>query len=182
MLNNLNKMKRYIDTRGRTVTETSVIAQVCSLLNNRGFSVWRNNNAGTFNTRIAVEAIDKMFDLVKFGQLTSVQFHNAVESCLRMSHRATPLQKKGAWDIVGYAPDGRFVAIELKLNAKDQLSEEQRAFGEDVRKCGGIVWVIRDFPVFSKWFIEQNANRGAVSCSAKVPGEAPSFYGGGLFS
>lgn len=175
-------MKHYVDTRGRKVTETSVVAQVCALLNNRGFSVWRNNNSGTFNTRVAVENIAKLFDLVRFGQLTPHQFCKAVDDCLRRSHRATPLQKKGGWDIVGYAPDGRFVAIELKLNAKDQLSEEQRAFGDDVRNCGGITWVIRDFPVFSEWFLRQSIeNRGTVTGPAKVSGEAPSAKGGVLF-
>ena len=81
----------------------------------------------------------------------------------------------------GYAPDGQFVAIELKLNAKDQLSEEQRAFGDDVR-IAGITWVIRDFPVFSEWFLRQSIeNRGDGYGPGKSVGRSPSAKGGCFF-
>lgn len=46
----------------------------------------------------------------------------------------------GSADIIGLAPDGRFLAIECKTE-KGHLNDSQRTFLEIVRKNGGIAFV-----------------------------------------
>ncbi len=48
----------------------------------------------------------------------------------------------GSSDIIGIAPDGRFVAIEVKL-PNGKIRPEQQNFIDQVRKSGGIAGVAR---------------------------------------
>ena len=51
---------------------------------------------------------------------------------------------KGSADILGYLPDGRFLAVEVKA-PQGRLSQEQSAFLEKVRGFGGMALVVRSF-------------------------------------
>ena len=51
---------------------------------------------------------------------------------------------KGAADLIGVLPDGRFLAVEVKA-PHGRLSPEQSAFLEKVRGLGGVAVVVRSF-------------------------------------
>jgi len=53
-----------------------------------------------------------------------------------------PHRIKGIADILGIAPGGRFLAIEVK-SADGRLSKEQRLFLRSVQDAGGIAFVAR---------------------------------------
>jgi hypothetical protein len=56
----------------------------------------------------------------------------------------TKSKSKGAADIFGIIPPtGQFLAVECKVG-RDDLSDDQRAFIENVFKAGGVTVVVRD--------------------------------------
>lgn len=57
----------------------------------------------------------------------------------------------GISDIIGIAPDGRFLAIEVK-RADGKLTEAQEVFLEQVEKSGGIALVVRSLEDLIKAF------------------------------
>ena len=50
--------------------------------------------------------------------------------------------RKGQADIIGYMPDGRFLAVECKAS-DGKTTPEQDAFLENVQKAGGVAIVAR---------------------------------------
>jgi len=52
--------------------------------------------------------------------------------------------RKGASDIIGVLPDGKFLAVEVKA-PHGRLSPEQSAFLEKVRDMKGVAVVVRSF-------------------------------------
>ena len=59
--------------------------------------------------------------------------------------------KKGVSDIIGFDPNGRFVAIEIKIG-KDKLSEEQTQFLAEVQAAGGLAIVAHSLEDFWEKF------------------------------
>ena len=56
--------------------------------------------------------------------------------------RAVRLAAPGVSDLIGWAPGGRFAAIEVKA-PRGRLTDEQAAFIELVRRSGGVAGVAR---------------------------------------
>jgi len=50
-------------------------------------------------------------------------------------------------------PSGQLIAIEIKIG-KDRLSDEQTGFLENVKACGGKIFVAKTFEDFEKWWME----------------------------
>jgi len=151
-------MKKHITANNAAgVTETGIIMQVCTLMNNRGYCVWRHINTGAFNARKAADLILPLFEPLRSGQLSQANFEKAVKNALSLSWGKTPGIFPGIFDIVGFnCRTGKFVAIEIKLGT-DEMSGHQRDFKSkaDSSKCE--TYIVRDFPLFSKNFRAREA-------------------------
>ena len=64
---------------------------------------------------------------------------------------------RGKSDIIGMNPQGRFIAIEVKVG-KDKLRDEQELFLENVVDHGGISVVVKTFDEFMIYFNENYFN------------------------
>jgi len=134
-------MKKHILTN-RVGTEISVIAEIVTLLNNRGFCVWRHHASGSFNQKIAAINIKRLRTLT----LTEKQFGDAVDNILSRSWRTVPLQKLGVPDVVGFnILTGKFLCVELKIGS-DKLTDVQLDFKNLSSNCD--YFLVRDFPTF----------------------------------
>lgn len=69
--------------------------------------------------------------------------------------RAIKMGKAGASDIIACSPEGKFVAIECKVNSK--LTEKQKQFLDDVAEKGGIALVVKSLDDLIT-FIKQTKN------------------------
>lgn len=67
----------------------------------------------------------------------------------------------GSSDLIGWTPDGRFLALEVKTK-RGRLTEQQAAFLEAVRAAGGVAACVRSPE-------EALAAIGAVSTSSPAP-------------
>lgn len=57
-------------------------------------------------------------------------------------HRSLPkYARKGVSDILGILDDGRFLAIEVKKDAKSKPSKDQRDFIDEINNKGGLGFV-----------------------------------------
>lgn len=146
-------MKKHITSNAPAgTTEVGLIMQICTLLNNRGYIVWRHSNTGTFNAREAKALLLPLYAAVKSGQLSPENYAVAIDTIFARAWKKTPGLIPGVFDIVGLnLATGKFVAIEVKLG-KDELRPEQREFMRQVKDAGGEAYVVRDFPLFSHNF------------------------------
>ncbi len=152
-------MKKHTTVNATGVTEMSVIMQLCTFLNHRGYIVWRHSNTGTFNAREAKAALVKLHSAVRSGALSEANFSIAIDVIFARCWKKTPGMVPGVFDIVGFnLVTGKFVAIEVKLG-KDELRPEQREFKGNVEVAGGETYIVRDFPLFSHNFMTKRGER-----------------------
>ncbi len=156
-------MKKHITANNhKGVTETGIIMQVCTLMNNRGYCVWRHSNTGTFNAREAKAALMGLYLAVKHGQLSPDNYETAIDTIFGRAWKKTPGIFPGIFDITGFnLSTGKLVAIEIKLGS-DELRPEQRDFMAKVKAAGGEVYVVRDFPLFSHNFMARHRAEMAI--------------------
>jgi hypothetical protein len=91
-------------------------------LSEAGCIVWRNETSGAYVGKVIHKAAQQVTltnaRLVRFGLCT------------------------GSSDLIGIAPSGRFLAVEIKT-AKGRASAEQSNFIERVRQAGGVAGIVR---------------------------------------
>ena len=63
----------------------------------------------------------------------------------------TGTTKKGISDIIGCLPNGRFIAVEVKIKT-DKLSDVQIKFRDEIIKLGGAYCEARSYEQFAQWF------------------------------
>lgn len=102
--------------------ETNIQSAIMLALSEAGCTVWRNNTAGAW-IGVPIHTAGNQVTLtnahmIKFGLCT------------------------GSSDIIGIAPDGRFLAVEVKTKT-GRASKEQVQFIEAVRSRGGIAGIAR---------------------------------------
>lgn len=99
------------------MTETQLMHEIQIALSARGCAIWRNNRGAIARAR-------------RDG---------------RQSYSQYGLLAEGASDLIGIAPDGRFLAVEVKLpgarSGRAHLSRQQ-AFVDLVRTRGGIAGIV----------------------------------------
>lgn len=108
-------------------TEQSLIKPCIDLLTLRGCFVWRQNAGGMKAT------------------------YKGRDRFIRFSHQ------EGISDIIGIAPDGRFIAVELKVG-KNKPTDAQATFLAEVKARGGIAIVAYSVEELDQQFIEQEAS------------------------
>lgn len=102
--------------------ETSIQNAILLALSSAGCLVWRVETAGAWVGR---------------------QIHREGDTVTLANARMfTTGLVKGGSDIIGIAPGGRFLAVEVKTD-KGRTTPEQDRFLEAVRKAGGIAGVAR---------------------------------------
>ena len=98
--------------------ETKIQRLIMLALSEAGCTVWRNETAGAWVGKV----IHKAGDQVTLRNARMMTFGLCV----------------GSSDIIGIAPDGNFLAIEVKTNSKSsKASKEQLLFKTAVQKAGG---------------------------------------------
>lgn len=102
--------------------ETKIQRLIMLALSEAGCTVWRNETAGAWIGK----QIHRAGDQVTLTDARMMTFGLCV----------------GSSDIVGIAPDGRFLAIEVKTPA-GRPTKEQLRFIEAVRNAGGIAGIAR---------------------------------------
>lgn len=102
--------------------ETKIQNSILLALSNAGCTVWRVETAGAWVGKTIHKAGDQV--------------------TLANARMFTTGLCKGGSDIIGMAPDGRFLAIEVKTS-KGRASVEQLRFIEAVQKAGGIAGIAR---------------------------------------
>lgn len=102
--------------------ETRIQNRILMALSEAGCVVWRNETSGAWMGK----QIHKAGDQVTLTNARMMTFGLCV----------------GSSDIIGIAPDGRFLAVEVKT-AKGRPTTEQLRFIEAVKKAGGIAGIAR---------------------------------------
>jgi len=102
--------------------ETKIQRAIMLALSEAGCTVWRNNTAGAWIGR----TIHQSGAQVTLADAVMIRFGLCV----------------GSSDIIGIAPDGRFLAVEVKT-ATGRPSKEQLTFINHVRAHGGIAGIAR---------------------------------------
>lgn len=102
--------------------ETRIQNRILMALSEAGCTVFRNETAGAWMGK----QIHRERDQVTLTAARMMTFGLCV----------------GSSDIIGIAPDGRFLAIEVKTS-KGRASKEQLRFIEAVRNAGGIAGIAR---------------------------------------
>ena len=114
---------------------------VIRLAHSQGCNVFRNNVMGVFDMTLAV---NKMWNLVQGMRVTTKEIKQVLSNCYRRSH-----EQKGAADILGYTPTGRFIAIEIKAKG-DKLDKDgnyhQENFLKEVGQRGGLAFLVCEEP------------------------------------
>ena len=150
-------MTQHNTANATNVTETKIIMQVITLMNNNGFVVWRHSNTGTFNPAIAEELILRLYESLRDGTLSKAHFKTAIKNAFKLSWGRTPGIFPGIFDIVGFnCRTGKFVAIEIKLGT-DEMSGHQRDFKSKADRSKCETYIVRDFPLFSQNFRAREA-------------------------
>ena len=117
-----------------------------------GYSAWRNNTMGVFDSTLAIKLI---LDLIKSCILirkipNKNEVSAVIKRCYRKSH-----ERVGASDVIGFhKKTGHFIAVEVK-HGKDRLRPEQEAFLNEVRKSNGIGIEARSMEGFLSEFESQ---------------------------
>ena len=102
--------------------ETLIQRKIQIALSNAGCIMWRNETAGAYVGKV---------------------IHKAGDQVTLAGARLMPFGLcKGSADLIGIAPDGRFLAVEVKTPT-GRASKEQLTFIEAVRKAGGIAGIAR---------------------------------------
>lgn len=102
--------------------ETIIQKKIMLALSEAGCTVWRNETAGAWVGR----KIHSAGDQVTLANARMVQFG----------------LRKGSSDLIGIAPSGRFLAVEVKTE-KGRATAEQLQFITNVRSAGGVAFVAR---------------------------------------
>ena len=102
--------------------ETKLQNRILLALSDEGCTVWRNETAGVWLGKVIHKASDQV-------TLTNARMFTA-GLCV------------GSSDIIGIAPGGRFLAIEVKTET-GRPTQGQRRFIEAVRRAGGIAGIAR---------------------------------------
>jgi len=102
--------------------ETRLQNRILLALSDAGCTVWRNETAGVWLGKVIHKASEQV-------TLTNARMFTAGLAV-------------GSSDIVGIAPDGRFLAIEVKTPT-GRPTKEQLRFIEAVRNAGGIAGIAR---------------------------------------
>lgn len=103
-------------------TETRIQNLILVALSQAGCTVWRVETAGVWVGR----------QIHREGGTVTLANARMMQAGLC----------KGGSDIIGIAPDGRFIAVEVKT-ARGRVSPEQQRFIDAVNKAGGIAGVAR---------------------------------------
>lgn len=120
-----------------------VTANVIRMANLQGCNVWRSNTVGVFDI---LKAVNVVWTLIQKKQVTTAEIKKALQSCYKSTG-----DRKGAADIQGMAPNGRFLAIEIKAKG-DQLDKDkknpyrQENFLKEIGQKGGIAFVVAEEP------------------------------------
>lgn len=150
--------------------EDQMITKVVNYLTLQGYTVWRQENSGRFSVVSAVEAISRyiknLLAATSSGQQLDLfdrrtkedtgRIERDIRSILNTCWRKVPNSVKGVADIIGWGPDGKWIAVEIKV-ASDVLSLEQRAWLTSLHKSGGQVWVCPHFDSFRIQFEARKA-------------------------
>jgi penicillin-binding protein-related factor A (putative recombinase) len=119
----------------------------------QGCTVFRNNTMGVFD---GSEAVRKIWNLIQSTKVTTAELRRAIASSYRVSH-----EQKGASDILGYSPAGRFIAIEIKAKG-DKLDKDgnfnQENFLKEVGQRGGLSFLVCEEPQKVKLRVIGSAN------------------------
>lgn len=102
--------------------ETSIMHAIMLALSDAGCMVWRNETSGAWVGKVAHKAANQ----VTLKDAHMMRFGLSVGSC----------------DVIGIAPNGRFLAVEVKTST-GRLSKEQANFIAQVNLAGGIAGVAR---------------------------------------
>lgn len=102
--------------------ETIIQRKIMIALSNAGCIVWRNETAGAYVGKVLHKAGDQV--------------------TLQSAHMMTFGLCVGSSDIVGIAPDGRFLAVEVKTKT-GRPTADQLNFIDAVRRHGGIAGIAR---------------------------------------
>lgn len=102
--------------------ETKLQRLIMLALSEAGCTIWRNETSGAWMGK----QIHKAGDQVTLTNARMMTFGLCV----------------GSSDLVGIAPDGRFLAVEVKT-PKGRPTKEQLRFIEAVRNAGGIAGIAR---------------------------------------
>lgn len=102
--------------------ETAIQRRIMLALSEAGCTIWRNETSGAW----VGKQLHRAGDQVTLTNARMIRFGLAV----------------GSSDLVGIAPDGRFLAVEVKTKT-GRPSAEQINFIEAVRRAGGIAGIAR---------------------------------------
>lgn len=100
--------------------EGNIQTRIMLALSSAGCTIWRNETAGAWVGRKAYQD----------GSLVTLQNARFVSFGLC----------KGSSDLIGIAPDGRFLAIEVKT-AQGRTSKAQKDYIRAVRAAGGVAGI-----------------------------------------
>lgn len=102
--------------------ETAIMRRIMLALSEAGCIIWRNEVSGAWVGKV----IHKDSDQVTLSNARMIRFGLAI----------------GSSDLIGVAPNGQFLAVEVKTKT-GRASKEQTQFIKAVRAAGGIAGIAR---------------------------------------
>jgi hypothetical protein len=131
----------YICSEGiYKMTEAAIQKRVQMEATRLGLRVLRNNR-GQFYTIDCVKAL--------IAAALSLNLQRIKEAIKQLRQVRAGLEADGSSDLIGWTPDGKFVALEIKT-PEGKVSPEQQHFIDVVNSAGGFGAVIRDEKMLKK--------------------------------
>lgn len=138
--------------------EDMMISDILSYLKSKNIVAWRQNNVGNFR---ADDCISNFINYVQQRQYIGKDYatiQQDIQKIVRFSYNKVSGALKGVSDIMAISPDGKWIAIEVKMGS-DRLSTEQDQWLSHIKNCGGYTFVVRNFDFFKKQFQENCINK-----------------------
>ena len=116
------------------MTEAAIQKRVMFEATRLGLRVLRNNR-GQFYTIDCVKAL--------IAAALSLNLQRIKEAIRNLRQVRAGLEADGSSDLIGWTPDGKFVALEIKT-PEGRVTPEQQHFLDTITKAGGFACVVRD--------------------------------------
>jgi hypothetical protein len=134
-----------------STTEEQMISKILQYVRAKGMMCWRQNNVGSFRADDCIASFLKYIRNRQYTGKTEKQLQEDIQRIVRFSYTKLAGTAKGVSDILAVSPQGKWIAIEVKIGS-DKLSPEQDVWLQEIKQKGGYAFVVRNFEFFKTQF------------------------------
>jgi VRR-NUC domain len=142
-------------------TEEQMISKILQYVRTKGIMCWRQNNVGSFRADDCITSFVEYIVKGRYDGKSQRQLLEDVQRIVRFSYTKLAGTAKGVSDILAVSPNGKWIAIEVKIGS-DRLSPEQEVWLQEIKRKGGYAFVVRNFEFFKTQFDSKLNNQNHV--------------------